>query len=147
MHGPEEWRTLARYPYPIVRVGCRYCRRRGQYRLERLIDMYGRDATFDEVLTHLSADCTRASDRTSRPGGCRGAYLPDLERRCGGGQRKAESRCRQDCSIGTAALRPSIPRNQLVRWRPRRARAIHKTMGQTALLSAARVSSLLLPVE
>jgi hypothetical protein len=85
MPRPEEWRTLARYPYPIVRVACRYCQRRGQYRLERLIDMYGREATFEQLLTVLAANCTRASDRTTRHGGCRGAHLPDLERkRCGG---------------------------------------------------------------
>jgi hypothetical protein len=77
---PHERQTLARYPYPVVRVACRYCDRRGQYRLERLIELYGRDTTFEQLLTALSADCTRASDRTSRPG-CRGAYLPDLERR------------------------------------------------------------------
>lgn len=77
---PNERQTLARYPYPVVRVACRYCERRGQYRLERLIETYGREMTFEQLLTRLSADCTRASDRTSRPC-CRGAYLPDLERR------------------------------------------------------------------
>jgi hypothetical protein len=86
MHGHEERRTLARYPYPIVRVACRYCARRGQYRLERLMEVYGREATFEQVLGVLSADWTRALDRTSRPGGCRGAYLPDLERKRGGGR-------------------------------------------------------------
>jgi hypothetical protein len=75
--GPPQ--TLARYPWPVVRVACRYCARRGQYRLERLIEIYGGDATYEQVLTALSADCTRASDRTGRSG-CRGAYLPDIER-------------------------------------------------------------------
>ena len=40
----------------------------------------GSELTLEEMLTRLSADCTRASDRTSRPGGCRGPYLPDLEK-------------------------------------------------------------------
>jgi hypothetical protein len=79
--GPDRRQTLAYYPWPIVRVACRYCPRRGQYRLERLIEVHGRDAAFADVLASLSADCTRAMDRTSRPGGCRGAYFPDLERR------------------------------------------------------------------
>jgi hypothetical protein len=83
---PEERQTLARYPYPVVRVACRYCERRGQYRLERLIETHGRDTTFEQLLITLSADCTRAADRTSRPG-CRGAYLPDLDRRRGSGRR------------------------------------------------------------
>jgi hypothetical protein len=47
--------TLARYPYPIVRVACRYCKRRGRYRLESLVATYGPDTTFEEFLTRLSA--------------------------------------------------------------------------------------------
>jgi hypothetical protein len=77
----EEPNTLAHYPWPIVSVACRYCSRRGQYRIESLIATFGREATYAQVLTALSADCTRASDRTSRPGGCRGAYFPDIERK------------------------------------------------------------------
>ena len=85
MKTPEERQTLAHYPYPVVRVACRYCERRGQYRLERLIETYSCDITFEQLLTRLSADCTRAADRTSRSS-CRGAYLPDLERRRGSGR-------------------------------------------------------------
>ena len=62
-------------------VACRYCERRGQYRIETLIAAHGSEATYAQVLTSLSADCTRASDRTSRSGGCRGAYFPDIERK------------------------------------------------------------------
>jgi hypothetical protein len=80
--GHDERNILAHYPWPIVCVACRYCDRRGQYRIESLIATYGREATYEHVLTSLSAGCTRASDRTSRPG-CRGAYLPDIERRRG----------------------------------------------------------------
>jgi hypothetical protein len=71
----------------MVSVTCRYCDRRGQYRIESLVAIYGRDATYEHVLARLSADCARASDRTSRPGGCRGAYFPDLERKRPGGRR------------------------------------------------------------
>ncbi len=77
----EEGNTLAHYPWPLVSVACRYCSRWGQYRIESLIATFGPEATYGEVLTRLSANCTRASDRTSRPGGCRGAYFPDIERR------------------------------------------------------------------
>jgi hypothetical protein len=80
MTGPDERQALARYPYPVMRVACRYCQRRGRYRLERLIAAYGSDTTFEQLLTSLSADCTRASDRTGRLG-CRGPYLPDLASR------------------------------------------------------------------
>lgn len=76
----DQWQTLARYPYPIVRVACRYCTRRGQYRLERLIGIHGGDTTFEQLLASVSADCTRASDRTGRLG-CRGPYLYDLANR------------------------------------------------------------------
>jgi hypothetical protein len=84
--GHEEPQTLARYPDPVVRVACRYCKRRGQYRLERLIETYGREMTFEQLLIRLSADCTRASDRTGRSG-CHGAYLPGLDRQRGSGRR------------------------------------------------------------
>ena len=59
--------TLARYPYPIVRVACRYCKRRGRYRLESLVATYGPDTTFEQLLTRLSADCALSSNRTNRP--------------------------------------------------------------------------------
>jgi hypothetical protein len=75
----QDRETLARYPYPIVRVACRYCKRRGRYRLDRLVEVYGPLTTFEQLLTRLSADCALSSNRTNRAG-CRGAYLPDLEK-------------------------------------------------------------------
>jgi hypothetical protein len=72
--------TLGRYPYPIVRIACRYCRRRGQYRLEHLVRKYGANADLVDVLRNISADCALAGNRTSRRG-CLGAYLPDLGRK------------------------------------------------------------------
>lgn len=70
--------TLAGYPFPVVRVACRFCERRGRYRLETLTAAYG--ATYDlaDVLAHLSRDCRAASERTGKSG-CKGPYLPDLE--------------------------------------------------------------------
>jgi hypothetical protein len=79
----DQRNTLADYPWPVVSVACRYCDRRGWYRIETLIAAYGREATYADVLTSLAADCTRASDRTSRSSGCRGAYFPDIERKRG----------------------------------------------------------------
>jgi hypothetical protein len=70
---------LARYPYPIVRIACRYCKRRGRYRLEGLVGKYGAEANLTDVLDKLSADCALSGNRTNRQG-CLGAYLPDLER-------------------------------------------------------------------
>jgi hypothetical protein len=74
----EEANTLAHYPWPLVSVACRYCSRRGQYRIESLIAIFGPEATYGEVLARLSANCTRASDRTSWSSGCRGDYFPDI---------------------------------------------------------------------
>jgi hypothetical protein len=71
---------LASYPYPIVRIACRYCARRGQYRLESLLRKYGAEASLSNVLRRVSADCALAGNRTSKRE-CLGAYLPDLERK------------------------------------------------------------------
>jgi hypothetical protein len=79
--GRDVRNTLADYPWPMVRVACRYCDRRGRYRIESLIARYGHEATYAQVLTCLSSDCTRASDRTNRSGECHGAYFPDVERK------------------------------------------------------------------
>lgn len=73
-----ERETLATYPYVVVRIACRNCKRRGSYRLARLAERFGADTTLDEVLTRITADCNLASNRTGRPG-CRAAYFPDLE--------------------------------------------------------------------
>jgi hypothetical protein len=49
--GRDERNTLEHYPWPLVSVACRYCARRGQYRIESLIAAYGREATYAHVLT------------------------------------------------------------------------------------------------
>jgi hypothetical protein len=70
--------TLATYPHVVVRIACRNCKRRGSYRLARLAERFGADATLDDVLMKLSADCGLAVNRSNHPG-CRRVYLPDLE--------------------------------------------------------------------
>src|SRR5262245_6616362 len=78
--GPRCPGTLARYPFPIVRVACRYCKRRGQYRLETLVKAYGAQAGLHQVLLWLSVDCGLAANRTGRPG-CLGPFFVDLEKK------------------------------------------------------------------
>jgi hypothetical protein len=72
--------TLGSYPYPIVRIACRYCQRRGRYRLDTLIEQHGAAMTLDSLLNHLARNCRAALDRTGKLG-CNSAYLPDMERR------------------------------------------------------------------
>ena len=72
--------TLATYPYVTVTVACRYCSRRGSYRLARLSGRYGADLALDDLLATLTADCTAAHDRRPRAS-CHGAYFPDLMQR------------------------------------------------------------------
>ena len=68
---------LGDYPVATVRVACRYCNRRGRYRLETLIAAYGASYNLTELLAHLSSDCRASLDRTGKLG-CRGPYFPDL---------------------------------------------------------------------
>jgi hypothetical protein len=70
--------TLASYPYVVVYVACRNCRRRGSYRLARLTARYGADLSLDALLVKFTADCHLASNRTGRPG-CHAPYFPDFE--------------------------------------------------------------------
>jgi hypothetical protein len=50
--------TLAEWPYPMVRLACDYCPRRGQYRKETLIARFGGDVLMPDV-RHLIAQCPR----------------------------------------------------------------------------------------
>jgi hypothetical protein len=75
--------TLGEYPFPVVRVACRFCHRRGRYRLETLIAAYGAGYRLADLLAHLSGDCRAAVERTGKLG-CTGPYLPDLD-----GQRRS----------------------------------------------------------
>lgn len=69
--------TLATYAFVTVRVACRNCKRRGVYRLARLAERFGADATLDNVLITITADCNLATNRTNRRG-CRAAYFPGI---------------------------------------------------------------------
>jgi hypothetical protein len=76
--GPMSRETLANYPFVTVRIACRNCRRRGSYRLARLAERFGADATLDDVLTIITANCNLAANRTGRRG-YRAAYFADIE--------------------------------------------------------------------
>ena len=45
---------LSSYPYVVVRVACRFCDRKGSYRLVRLAAKFGPDVTMDELLDALA---------------------------------------------------------------------------------------------
>lgn len=72
--------TIGQYPFPIVRVACRFCKRRGRYRVDTLLAAYGASYGLTDLLAHLSRDCGAALERTGKTG-CKGPHLPDLERR------------------------------------------------------------------
>ncbi len=57
---------LSEYPWMIVRLGCRYCNRRGQYRLARLAAKFGPEIGLDELLDKLAFDCSWRRDPTER---------------------------------------------------------------------------------
>ena len=58
--------TLAAFPYVVVRLGCRQCKRKGGYRLARLAAKYGAEITMPELLDRLAADCPYRIDRKPR---------------------------------------------------------------------------------
>jgi len=68
------------YPYVIVRVTCTKCTRRGNYRLARLAERFGAEASLVDVLRALSRDCANHGfkrEKGSYPQPC-GAVLADL---------------------------------------------------------------------
>ena len=58
--------SLATFPYVVVRLGCRQCKRTGAYRLARLAAKYGAEITMPELLDRLAADCPYRFDRKPR---------------------------------------------------------------------------------
>ena len=74
MTGRGAW-TIATYPYDPVRLACRRCERRGQYRRATLVQRFGADASMPDVL-HRVSECPRVGN-ASDP--C-GAFYPDLAR-------------------------------------------------------------------
>jgi len=69
---------LAFFPYVIVRVSCRYCTRRGSYRLARLAAKHGPELELQELLMRLAGDCPHWKWTARWPEGC-GAFFPDLQ--------------------------------------------------------------------
>ena len=70
---------LCDYPKPMVRLICKLCDRKGQYRKETLLNQYGPDIALPDLL-HLIANC----ERNKQPGGRCGARYGDLITRRGG---------------------------------------------------------------
>lgn len=64
---------LNAFPYAIVRLACRNCGRRGQYRKGNLIVAHGAAIPLPDLLANV-AKCERAGKYTN---GC-GAYYVDL---------------------------------------------------------------------
>ena len=65
---------LSDYPWVVVNVSCRLCRRRGRYRLARLAAKYGSEIDLERLLELLAADC-----KWMRPG----VRPRNYEARCG----------------------------------------------------------------
>jgi hypothetical protein len=66
--------TLGTYPYSLIEVACRYCKRRGRYRREKLIRDFGGGMPIDTFVRLVSSDCRRAEDRAGRKP-CNGPYV------------------------------------------------------------------------
>lgn len=72
---------LSSYPHVIVRVMCTRCTRRGAYRLARLAERFGAEASLVDVLRELSRDCANHGlkrEKGSYPEPCR-AVFGDLD--------------------------------------------------------------------
>jgi hypothetical protein len=69
---------LSRYPYVVVRVGCHYCKRRGEYRLARLAAKFGPEIELPDMLRQIAWDCEHWKRNSRWPEGC-GVYYVDLE--------------------------------------------------------------------
>lgn len=52
-------RTLTDYPVAIVRIACRKCERRSQYRRSSPIALYGKKAALPDVFAQLAHDCPK----------------------------------------------------------------------------------------
>lgn len=67
--------TLREYPKPMVRLICSRCDRKGQYRKETLLDLYGPTVTMPDLL-HLIAKCEHHSNMSNPCGVRYGDLLP-----------------------------------------------------------------------
>ncbi len=70
---------LADYPYFIVRLGCRKCFRKGQYRLARLAARYGEYMRMGELRAFLVGECWLWKRQRPWNSQICGAYFIDLE--------------------------------------------------------------------
>ena len=70
--------TLADFRAELIRVACRRCERRGQYRRTTLIALYGEKAALPDLLAQLAHGCPKCG--TIGNEAC-GAYFPDLVER------------------------------------------------------------------
>ena len=70
---------LCEYPKSMVRLVCKLCDRKGQYRKETLLDQYGPDISLQDLL-FLIANC----ERRRHPGGQCAARYGDLIARSAG---------------------------------------------------------------
>ncbi len=52
----SELPTLGNHPASLLCVACRYCERRGRYRIEALIDRHGARTTLADFLWLIAAD-------------------------------------------------------------------------------------------
>lgn len=66
---------LADYPDATVRVACRKCNRRGQYRRSSLTALYGDKPALPDVLGQLAHDCCK---RNAIANDTCAVYFPDL---------------------------------------------------------------------
>jgi hypothetical protein len=51
--------ALRDYPFEMIRLACRKCPRKGQYRKSTLIERYGADANMINVRLVMAADCPK----------------------------------------------------------------------------------------
>jgi|SRR5690606_1064957 len=65
---------LSSYPFVVVRIACRLCRRQG-HRLARLAERFGAETEVEAVLDALTADCAHKPDPRRRR---RHRYSPDI---------------------------------------------------------------------
>lgn len=72
-------RTLAHWPWVVVRVDCTLCRRRGRYNLARLAAKYGPEQTIDGLLRDLAHNCPWYNERPRKYEPRCGARFTDLE--------------------------------------------------------------------
>lgn len=76
-------RTLATYPFVVVRLACHVCKRDGAYRLARLAEKFGANMSMEDLLERVAFDCPwRRHPGARHPGKYEakcGAYFRDLD--------------------------------------------------------------------